>query len=132
MSWQSWNAVKARRTSFEADRDLGLSSVDDDDAAAVGDSLVTDCARVSSLGVVMGESEGDLGESMKSERCPAVFWCFCGGGMIWVSLSIFFSPFSWGCECVWDCVFVSCVGHLICFSPPPQLPSPHYPFAFLN
>ena len=65
--------MKARRTSFEADRDLGLSSVDDDDAAAVGDSLVTDCARVRSLGVVMGESEGDLGESGKSERCPGVF-----------------------------------------------------------
>ena len=63
--------MKARRTSFEADRDLGLSSVDDDDA--VGDSLVTDCARVRSLGVVMGESEGDLGESGKSERCPGVF-----------------------------------------------------------
>ncbi len=41
--------MKARRTSFEADRDLGLSSVDDGDAAAVGDSLVTDCARVRSL-----------------------------------------------------------------------------------
>ena len=65
--------MKARRTSFEADRDHGLSSVDDDDAAAVGDSLVTDCARVRSLGVVMGESEGDLGESGKSERCPGVF-----------------------------------------------------------
>ena len=67
--------MKARRTSFEADRDLGLSSVDDDDDddAAVGDSLVTDCARVRSLGVVMGESEGYLGESGKSERCPGVF-----------------------------------------------------------
>ena len=65
--------MKARRTSFEADRDRGLSSVDDDDAAAVGDSLVTDCARVRSLGVVMGESEGDLGESGKSERCPGAF-----------------------------------------------------------
>ncbi len=46
--------MKARRISFEADRDLGLSSVDDGDAAAVGDSLVTDCARVRSLGVGMG------------------------------------------------------------------------------
>ena len=54
--------MKARRISFEADRDLGLSSVDDGDAAAVGDSLVTDCARVRSLGVVMGESEGDFGK----------------------------------------------------------------------
>ena len=43
--------MKARRTSFEADRDLGLTSVDDGDAAAVGDSLVTDCARVRSLGL---------------------------------------------------------------------------------
>ena len=42
---------------------LGLSSVDDGDAAAVGDSLVTDCARVRSLGVLIGESEGDFGES---------------------------------------------------------------------
>ena len=65
--------MKARRTSFEADRDLGLSSIDDDDAVAVGDSLVTDCALVRSLGVVMGESEGDLGESGKSERCAGVF-----------------------------------------------------------
>ena len=59
MSWQKWNAVKARRTSFEADRDLGLGSVDDA-AAAVGDSLVTECALVRRLGVVMGESKGDL------------------------------------------------------------------------
>ncbi len=58
--------MKARRTSFEADRDLGLSSVDDGDAAAVGDSLVTDCARVRSLGVVMGESEGDLGQKQRN------------------------------------------------------------------
>ena len=95
MSLQKWNAVKARRISFEADRDLGLSSVDDGDAAAVGDSLVTDCARVRSLGVVMGESEGDFGESGKSERCAGVFGCFCGGGIIWAGLSIFFfSPFS--------------------------------------
>ena len=65
--------MKARWTSFESDRDLGLSSVDDDDAAAVGDSLVTECALVRSLGVVMGESEGDLGESGKSEKCAGVF-----------------------------------------------------------
>ena len=64
--------MKARRTSFEADRDLGLSSVGDD-AAAVGDSLVTECALVRSLGVVMGESEGDFGESGKSEGCAGVF-----------------------------------------------------------
>ena len=43
------------------------------DAAAVGDSLVTDCARVRSLGVLIGESEGDFGESGKSERCAGVF-----------------------------------------------------------
>ena len=73
----------------------------------------------------MGESEGDLGESGKSERCPGVFWGFCGGGMIWAGLSIFFSLFSWGCEGVWDCVFVSCVGPLIClFSPSPATESP--------
>ena len=66
--------MKARRTSFEADRDFCLSSVDDDDEDdAVGDSLVTDFARVRSLGVVMGESEGDLGESWKSERYAGVF-----------------------------------------------------------
>ena len=63
--------MKARWTSFEADRDLGLCSVDDA-AAAVGDSLVTECALVKSLGVVMGESEGDLGESGRSERCAGV------------------------------------------------------------
>ena len=84
--------MKARRTSFEADRDLGLSSVDDGDAAAVGGSLVTDCARVRSLGVLIGESEGDFGESGKSERCAGVFGCFCGGGIIWAGLSVF-SPF---------------------------------------
>ena len=65
--------MKARQTSFEAGHDLGLGSVVDDDAAAVGDSLVTECALVRSLGVVMGESEGDLGESGKSERCAGVF-----------------------------------------------------------
>ena len=64
--------MKARRTSFEADRDLGLSSVSDA-AAAVGDSLVTECALVRSLGIVMGESEGDFGENGKSERCAGVF-----------------------------------------------------------
>ena len=63
--------MKARRTSFEADRDLGLGSVDDDEAVA--DSLVTECTLVRSLGVGMGESEGDLGESGKSERCAGVF-----------------------------------------------------------
>ena len=57
-------------------------SVDDDAVAAVHDSLVTKCARVSSLGVVMGESEGDLGESGKSELCAGVFCGFCGGGII--------------------------------------------------
>ena len=73
--------MKAHRTSFEVDRDLCFGSVDDDDAdAAVGDSLVSECARVSSLGVVMGESKGDLGESGKSERCAGVFCGFCGGG----------------------------------------------------
>ena len=65
--------MKARRTSFEADRDLGLDSVVDDDDAVVGDSLVTECALVRSLGVVMGESEVDLGESGKSEWCAGVF-----------------------------------------------------------
>ena len=75
--------MKARRTSFEADRDLCFCSVDDDDvAASVGDSLVTECDRASNLAVLMGNSEGNLGESGKSELCAGVFCGFCEGGMI--------------------------------------------------
>ena len=40
----------------------------------------------------MGDSDGDLGESGKSELCAGVFCGFCGGGMIWAGLSVFFSP----------------------------------------
>ena len=57
---------------------------DADDAAAVGDSLVTEWERRSILGVVMGEREGYFGESGKSERCAGVF---CGGGMIFAGQS---------------------------------------------
>ena len=41
-------------------------------------SLVTDCARVRSLGVLIGESEGDFGESGKSERCAGYLDVFVG------------------------------------------------------
>ena len=71
--------MSARRTSFEADRDR--CTVDDDDAGGVV-SLVTEWDRISNFGIVMGESEGDLGESGKSERCAGVVCVFCGGGMI--------------------------------------------------
>ena len=61
--------MKARRTSFEADHDLCFCSVDDDEdfAASVGDSLVTEYDRASNLGVFMGDSEGYLGKSGKSD-----------------------------------------------------------------
>ena len=73
--------MKARRTSLEGDRDRSFGVIGDDDALGVV-SLVTEWDRKSILGVVMGEREGDLGESGKSERCAGVFCVFCGGGMI--------------------------------------------------
>ena len=65
-----------RRASFEADSDLGFWCVDGDDdvaASSVGDSLVNECELTSCLGVLIGDSEGDLGESGKSEKCAGVF-----------------------------------------------------------
>ena len=65
--------MKARRASFEADSVLGFGCDDDDVAASsVGDSLVNECDLTSCLGVLIGYSEGDLGESGKSERCVGV------------------------------------------------------------
>ena len=71
--------MKARRTLFEAVRDLCFGFVDDDDDDdAVGDSLVTDYARVRSLGVVMGESEGDLGKVGSQRGVLGYFEVFVG------------------------------------------------------
>ena len=64
----------ASRTSFEAGRDRCFCTVDDDDDVGGVVSLVTEWDR--NFGVVMGESEGDLGESRKSERCAGVFCVF--------------------------------------------------------
>ena len=112
MSSQKWYAVSARRTSFEVDRDRCFCTLDDDNDDAGGvDSLVADWERRSKLGVVIGESEGVLGESGKSERCAAVL---CGGGMIWAG-RMFFSPFGWGEEGVWDCFAFTWGGFFICF-----------------
>ena len=112
MSSQKWYAVSARRTSFEVDRHSCFCTLDDDDDGGV-DSLVADWERMSKLGVVIGESEGVLGESGKSERCDGVL---CGGGMIWAGW-MFFSPYGWGEEGVLDCFAFSWGGFFICFSP---------------
>ena len=69
--------MSARRTSVEANCDRCF----DDDAGSVV-ALVTEWDRESSLGVVMGEREGDFGESGKSLISVGVFFGCCGGGII--------------------------------------------------
>ena len=52
-----------------------------DDASGVV-ALVTEWDLEISLGVVMGEREGDFGESGKSLISVGVFFGCCGGGII--------------------------------------------------
>ena len=131
MSSQKWNAVSARRTSLVADRDRCFWTMGNDGAGGVV-SRVAEWDRISRLGVVTGEREGILGENGKSGRWAGVL---CWGGIIWAGLSgrvIFFSPFGWGKDGVWDCVCVSVWVAFLYFSPLLQLLSPHYPYAVLN
>ena len=86
MSSQNWKAVSARWTSMEADRDCCFCPVDDD-AAAVGDSLVTEWEHRSIFGVVIGEGEGDLVGSQRGVLECFVF--FMGEeGFVLVGLEI--------------------------------------------
>ena len=63
MSSQKYKAVKARRTSLKANlaRCLIFDDDDDDDDCGV-EFLVAEWDRESSLGVEMGEREGNVGD----------------------------------------------------------------------
>ena len=77
----------ARLTSLEADCDLGFGAID---VVGRGESLVTEWDSESILGVVIGEREGDLGDSGNSVRSARVgffFLLFCGGGINWAGRS---------------------------------------------
>ena len=102
--------MSARRTSFEADRDRCFCTLDDDDDAGGVVSLVAEWERISKLGVVIGESEGVLGESGKSERCAGVL---CEGGMI--SAGRIFSPPLVGARRVFEIVLLFLGVAFLCF-----------------
>ena len=65
------------------------------------ESLATEWARESTLGVEIGEREGDVGGSGDSLRLAGVFLdCCCWGGMIWAGRwngAGDFSFFPFGC-----------------------------------
>ena len=84
--------MSARRTSVEADCERCFV---DSGGVVV---LVTEWDREISLGVVMGESEGDFGESGKSLVSVGVFLVVVGEGLVelvfrvWRVILWFFSP----------------------------------------
>ena len=106
MSSQKLKEFVARRTSVEADCERCFVA---DGGEVV--FLVTEWDREICLGVVMGDSEGDFGESGKSS--VGVFLDCCGRGINWAGLSglVFSSPFGWDWDGVWGCTLLS----LMCF-----------------
>ena len=92
---QKLKALRARRTSLEADLARCLVFDGDDDCDV--ESLVAEWDREGSLGVEMGDSGGGVGESGSSVGSAGVFFDCCGGGIIWVVVVVFAELFLLAC-----------------------------------